>query len=70
MIDFDRGRLRKPSWSWQQGNLARLRRSFDKLGARKRMLDFDVRFWHPLLGAYHATLAGRPLARAPRGAMR
>ena len=70
LIDFDRGRLCKPAWSWQQANIARLRRSFDKLGARKRMLDFDVRFWHPLLGAYHATVAGRPPARTVRGATR
>lgn len=70
LIDFDRGSLRKPAWSWQQGNLARLRRSFDKLGAKKRMLDFDVRFWHPLLSGYHATLAGRAPAAATRGGVR
>jgi 3-deoxy-D-manno-octulosonic acid kinase len=70
LIDFDRGQLRKPAWAWQQSNLRRLRRSLDKLGARKRMLDFDVRFWHPLLAAYHATLAGRPTAAPVRGARR
>lgn len=56
LIDFDRGRMRRPSLSWQRANLLRLRRSFDKLGAR-RMHDFDVRFWHPMLAAYHATMA-------------
>jgi 3-deoxy-D-manno-octulosonic acid kinase len=56
LIDFDRGRLRKPRLAWQQANLARLRRSFDKLGAR-HMPDFDSRFWHPLLAAYHEALA-------------
>jgi len=56
LIDFDRGSLCKPALSWQQSNLARLRRSFDKLGAKKRMPDFDARFWHPMLSAYHATL--------------
>lgn len=55
LIDFDRGRRRKPKLAWQQANLARLRRSFEKLGAR-RIEKFDARFWHPLLAAYHDTL--------------
>jgi 3-deoxy-D-manno-octulosonic acid kinase len=70
LIDFDRGRLRKPALGWQQANLARLRRSLDKLGARKRVNDFDARFWHPMLAAYHAALADRPIASATRGAGR
>ena len=53
LLDFDRGRLRMPSLTWQQSNLARLRRSLLKLGAM-RFGDFDERFWHPLLAAYHA----------------
>lgn len=56
LIDFDRGRVRKPNRAWQEGNLARLRRSFDKLGAG-RVADFDVRFWHPLMAAWHAAMA-------------
>lgn len=67
LIDFDRGRLRKPKLSWQKANLARLRRSFDKLGAR-RMADFDTRFWHPLLVAYHEALARPDLVPAVQGA--
>jgi len=67
LIDFDRGSLRKPALGWQQANLARLRRSLDKLGAQKRIADFDVRFWHPLLAAYHAGLTIRPVAQAVRG---
>jgi 3-deoxy-D-manno-octulosonic acid kinase len=67
LIDFDRGSLRKPALSWQQANLARLRRSLFKLGARKRFDDFDTRFWHPLLGAYHAALAKAPVVAAARG---
>ncbi len=55
LIDFDRGRLRKPQLAWQRDNLARLRRSFDKLGAR-RIPDFDAMFWHPLLAAYHRAM--------------
>ncbi len=67
LIDFDRGTLCKPALSWQQANLARLRRSLIKLGAHKRFDDFETRFWHPLLGAYHAALARQPVAAAARG---
>lgn len=62
LIDFDRGRLRKPELVWQQANLARLRRSLDKLGAAQLYPDFDSRCWHPLLAAYHAQLAAAPVA--------
>lgn len=57
LLDFDRGRLRAPQIGWQQANIARLRRSFIKLGATTRVVDFDVRFWHPLLASYHKGLA-------------
>ncbi|MET0226859.1 MAG: 3-deoxy-D-manno-octulosonic acid kinase, partial [Dokdonella sp.] len=67
LIDFDRGRLRKPALAWQQANLKRLRRSFDKLGAR-RAADFEAQFWQPLLAAYHAGMAEQHGAGAPRGA--
>lgn len=67
LIDFDRGRLRKPRLAWQEANLARLRRSFDKLGAR-RADRFDERFWHPLLAAYHETLSRAPFIAVARGA--
>jgi 3-deoxy-D-manno-octulosonic acid kinase len=70
LIDFDRGRLRPPSLVWQQANLARLRRSLVKLGAHGRMADFETRFWHPLLAAYHAALADPAAAHAVRGAGR
>jgi len=70
LIDFDRGTLRKPALSWQQSNLARLRRSFDKLGARKRFVDFDAHFWHPMLAGYHAKLAGEQASQPLRGAVR
>jgi 3-deoxy-D-manno-octulosonic acid kinase len=66
LIDFDRGRLRKPKLAWQQANLARLRRSLDKLGA-KRLEGFDAQFWHPLLAAYHDALSQSLVAAAPRG---
>ena len=56
LIDFDRSRIRKPRLVWQQANIARLRRSLDKLGAR-RHADFDLSFWHPLLAAYHDSMS-------------
>ena len=59
LLDFDRGRLRRPAMKWQQSNLARLRRSFLKLGARSHIQEFDACFWHPLLAAYHRALADR-----------
>ncbi|MBN8726790.1 MAG: 3-deoxy-D-manno-octulosonic acid kinase [Xanthomonadales bacterium] len=65
LIDFDRGRKREPRLAWQQANLARLRRSLEKLGAVRRD-GFDGGFWHPLLAAYHDGLARAesPEARA------
>jgi 3-deoxy-D-manno-octulosonic acid kinase len=59
LIDFDRCRKRKPAMSWQQANLHRLLRSFRKLQAGKLMGNFDEVFWHPMLAAYHRSLADR-----------
>lgn len=56
LIDFDRGRVRKPTLAWQQGNLARLHRSLVKLGAKRRE-DFGAAFWHPLLASYHDAMS-------------
>ena len=56
LIDFDRGRVRTPQLAWQQANLKRLRRSLDKLGAR-RVADFDSQFWHPLLAAHRDAMS-------------
>lgn len=70
LIDFDRGRLRKPALAWQDASLARLRRSFGKLGARARIAGFDNVFWHPMLAAYHAALSSGQAADAARGALR
>jgi 3-deoxy-D-manno-octulosonic acid kinase len=62
LVDFDRGRIRSPRLAWQQANLARLRRSFAKLGAGGGG-DFENAFWHPLLAAYHDALAGNAVRR-------
>ena len=59
VIDFDRCARRRPSLNWQLANLQRLLRSFRKLQAYKHMVDFDALFWHPLLAAYHRSLADR-----------
>ncbi|MCG6887255.1 MAG: 3-deoxy-D-manno-octulosonic acid kinase [Proteobacteria bacterium] len=52
LIDFDRGRIRKPSSPWQQANLARLRRSLDKLQARAPEFHFCEPDWQTLRSAY------------------
>ena len=49
LIDFDRGERRRPEAGWQRANLARLRRSFDKLTG-----GFDAEAWSALLDAYRS----------------
>lgn len=57
LIDFDRGRLRAPSPTWQQANLRRLRRSLLKLGAaRQGAAAFEQQVWQPLLDRHGRTL--------------
>jgi 3-deoxy-D-manno-octulosonic acid kinase len=57
LIDFDRGAAAEPAPAWQQANLARLRRSLDKLGASSRVHDFESG-WRALCAA-HALETGR-----------
>lgn len=58
LIDFDRGELRAPERSWQQANLARLRRSLLKLGAAAAGEEaFERDTWAPLMQGYELTLA-------------
>ena len=53
LIDFDRGRMRKPGLAWRNANLRRLRRSLLKLGGGKRGEDaFASAIWQPLLDGY------------------
>jgi len=61
LLDFDRGRMRKPDMRWQQGNLDRLQRSLLKIGALRHLPRFESGFWHPLLAAYHRVLGDRAL---------
>jgi len=57
LIDCDRGRQRDPADSWQQANLARLRRSLVKLGAAAQgEAAFEEQLWKPLIYRYERTL--------------
>ncbi len=53
VIDFDRGRQRRPAASWRRANLHRLRRSLLKLGAgADGEAAFATHIWEPLLEGY------------------
>lgn len=51
LIDFDRARLRRQG-RWHRRNLARLRRSLDKLRDAEPGLGFGERAWQQLLAGY------------------
>lgn len=52
LIDFDRGRIRTPAVSWQQGNLSRLHRSLERRRERIESLEFSESHWQELLAGY------------------
>jgi 3-deoxy-D-manno-octulosonic acid kinase len=52
LIDFDRGEQRKISASWQQANMARLLRSFEKEQAKLPSFHWEKRHWQLLLEGY------------------
>ena len=56
LIDFDKARIRSGSGQWQQNNLARLRRSLDKIarqcGQRGEVFHFSETDWRDLLDGY------------------
>ncbi len=52
LIDFDRGELRQVDSSWQQANLARLKRSLEKFRRREKQFSFDDEDWKSLLRGY------------------
>lgn len=52
LIDFDRGELRAPASQWQQANLDRLLRSFNKEQAKFPMLHFTPSDWQQLTLGY------------------
>ncbi|GIU49702.1 3-deoxy-D-manno-octulosonic acid kinase [Shewanella sp. KT0246] len=53
LIDFDRGELKKPHSSWQQANLSRLLRSFNKEQTKLPNLKFNDQNWQQLLAGYN-----------------
>jgi 3-deoxy-D-manno-octulosonic acid kinase len=55
LIDFDRGRLRKPGRAWRENNLARLLRSLQKLRGARRRSEVEADF-ACLRAAYDAAL--------------
>ncbi len=57
LIDFDRGRLRRPSPRWQQANLARLKRSLLKLQGKTKNFYFAETDWQSLFAAYASTVS-------------
>lgn len=58
LVDFDRGRMRRPETSWRMANLQRLRRSLLKLGAAAQgEAKFDEAIWTPLTYGYERTLS-------------
>lgn len=59
MIDFDRGRMRKPGL-WCDANLVRLRRSILKVGDALPQQRFEERDWSQLLTGYRDTLSASP----------
>lgn len=53
LIDFDRARVRAPG-TWQEANLARLRRSLNKLSGAVNGRDFSTQSWSVLEDAWQA----------------
>lgn len=54
LIDFDRGRLRTQGGDWPAANLARLRRSLDKLSRESAGLHFCEADWEALQSGYRS----------------
>ena len=58
LVDFDRGERRAPG-AWREANLARLRRSLEKLAPRAPS-QFGAREWHALRAGYDAPRSAPP----------
>ncbi|PAJ74274.1 3-deoxy-D-manno-octulosonic acid kinase [Pseudoalteromonas sp. NBT06-2] len=52
LIDFDRGELKKPNSSWQQSNISRLQRSFEKENSRNPQFFLQKNDWNALYDTY------------------
>jgi len=57
LIDFDRGELREPKLSWQQSNIARLQRSFEKEKNRNTHFYWQDKDWNELHKIYKKCMA-------------
>lgn len=57
LIDFDRGRLRRGPGRWHGRNLARLRRSLDKLASQETRFAFSDADWATLIRGYREAFA-------------
>ncbi len=55
LVDFDRGE-RRARGPWIDANVARLKRSLDKLGAGARVADFESRAWPALIESWREGL--------------
>jgi 3-deoxy-D-manno-octulosonic acid kinase len=53
LIDFDRGEI-KPAGKWQQQNLERLKRSFEKFKSKDNRFQFDETLWEGLMQGYNS----------------
>lgn len=56
IIDFDRGEIRTPHPSWQQTNMARLTRSFNKEQGRNQVMYWQQSDWQQLQTAYQSSV--------------
>lgn len=67
LVDFDRGRLRSGG-GWRERNLARLRRSLEKLARTVERFGFEEAGWRALRAGYEdgASSAGQSSASAAR----
>ncbi len=52
LIDFDKGAVRNGASGWQRANLARLRRSLDKLARQHPHFHFDDGDWQALMAGW------------------
>jgi len=52
LIDFDCGEQRKPKKSWQQDNLKRLLRSFNKENKKLPVFNWQTEYWELLMEGY------------------
>lgn len=52
VIDWDRGRLRRPAARWQQANLARLARSLTRFAQRQPSFHWSADDWAALMHGY------------------